>query len=47
MQEAVCLFRTELLRRVKRYQVAAYNCIVIKYENDNRYDKDGIATHDK
>lgn len=37
---------TELLRRIKRYQVANHSCIVIKYEKDNRYDADGIATHD-
>ena len=39
--------RTELLRRIKRYQVANHSCIVIKYEKDNRYDADGIATHDR
>lgn len=38
---------TELLRRIKRYQVANHPCIVIKYEKDNRYDADGIATHDR
>ena len=39
--------RTELLRRIKRYQVANHSCMVIKYEKDNRYDADGVATHDK
>ena len=40
-------FRTELLRRIKRYQVANHSCMVIKYEKDNRYDMDGVATHDR
>lgn len=40
-------FRTELLRRIKRYQVANHSCMVIKYEKDNRYDTDGVATHDR
>lgn len=38
---------TELLRRIKRYQVANHSCMVIKYEKDNRYDVDGVATHDR
>jgi len=38
---------TELLRRIKRYQVATYSCLVIKYEKDNRYDEHGVATHDR
>ncbi|XP_052263492.1 thymidine kinase, cytosolic-like isoform X2 [Dreissena polymorpha] len=38
---------TELMRRMKRYQIANYNCLVVKYANDVRYDKDGIATHDR
>ncbi|XP_067045316.1 thymidine kinase, cytosolic-like [Acropora muricata] len=38
---------TELLRRIKRYQVANHSCIVIKYEKDNRYDAGGVATHDR
>ena len=40
-------FRTELLRRIKRYQIANHSCMVIKYEKDNRYDMDGVATHDR
>ena len=39
--------RTELMRRMKRYQIANYNCLVIKYANDTRYDKEALATHDK
>ncbi|CAG2208677.1 TK [Mytilus edulis] len=38
---------TELMRRMKRYQIANYKCLVIKYSKDDRYDKEGIATHDK
>jgi len=38
---------TELIRRLKRYQIANHKCLIIKYANDDRYDKDGIATHDK
>lgn len=38
---------TELLRRIKRYEVAAYSCLVIKYEHDKRYSDDGVATHDR
>jgi len=38
---------TELLRRIKRYQVATYNCLVIKYENDKRYVDNGVSTHDR
>lgn len=38
---------TELLRRIKRFQVAKYKCVVIKYEKDKRYDKMDVATHDR
>lgn len=38
---------TELMRRMKRYQIANYKCLVIKYAKDNRYDEEGIATHDR
>ncbi|XP_045211513.1 thymidine kinase, cytosolic-like [Mercenaria mercenaria] len=38
---------TELMRRMKRYQIANYKCLVIKYANDTRYDQEGIATHDR
>ncbi|KAL4241010.1 Thymidine kinase [Mactra antiquata] len=38
---------TELMRRMKRYQIANYKCIVIKYAKDTRYDEGGIATHDR
>ena len=35
------------MRRIKRYQVAAYSCLVIKYEHDKRYSEDGVSTHDR
>ncbi|XP_048757601.2 thymidine kinase, cytosolic-like isoform X2 [Ostrea edulis] len=38
---------TELMRRMKRYQIANYKCLVIKYSKDDRYDKEGISTHDR
>ncbi|XP_066503432.1 thymidine kinase, cytosolic [Hoplias malabaricus] len=38
---------TELIRRVRRFQIAQYNCLVIKYAKDTRYSETGMATHDK
>ncbi|XP_068087141.1 uncharacterized protein [Anabrus simplex] len=38
---------TELIRRLKRYQIANYRCLIVKYANDVRYSTDGISTHDK
>ena len=38
---------TELIRRLKRYQIARYECLIVKYADDVRYDDKGIATHDK
>jgi len=38
---------TELIRRLKRYQIANHKCLIVKYAKDDRYDKEGIATHDK
>ena len=38
---------TELIRRLKRYQVAKYNCLIVRYAKDDRYSSDGISTHDK
>uniref|UniRef100_A0A8C5R0J2 Thymidine kinase n=1 Tax=Leptobrachium leishanense TaxID=445787 RepID=A0A8C5R0J2_9ANUR len=38
---------TELMRRVRRFQVAQYKCIVIKYARDTRYSKEHLATHDR
>ncbi len=41
------LCSTELMRRVRRFQIAQYNCLVIKYAKDTRYSEKGMATHDK
>ncbi|KFM81162.1 Thymidine kinase, cytosolic, partial [Stegodyphus mimosarum] len=38
---------TELIRRLKRYQIANHSCLIIKYANDMRYDAVNIATHDR
>ncbi|XP_038633212.1 thymidine kinase, cytosolic isoform X2 [Scyliorhinus canicula] len=38
---------TELMRRVRRFQIAQYDCLVVKYANDTRYSKEDLATHDK
>ncbi|XP_053552593.1 thymidine kinase, cytosolic [Bombina bombina] len=38
---------TELMRRVRRFQIAQYKCLVIKYAKDTRYSKECLATHDQ
>lgn len=38
---------TELIRRLKRYQIARYECLIVKYAKDVRYDSESIATHDR
>ncbi|XP_063852785.1 thymidine kinase, cytosolic-like [Scylla paramamosain] len=38
---------TELMRRLRRYQLAKHRCLVVKYANDLRYDNTSLATHDK
>ncbi|KAG1704424.1 Thymidine kinase, cytosolic [Nymphon striatum] len=38
---------TELMRRLRRFQMANRNFLLIKYANDNRYDSECISTHDK
>uniref|UniRef100_A0A671L906 Thymidine kinase n=1 Tax=Sinocyclocheilus anshuiensis TaxID=1608454 RepID=A0A671L906_9TELE len=38
----VCVFSTELMRRVRRFQVAQYSCLVIKYAKDTRYSQTGM-----
>lgn len=38
---------TELIRRMKRYQIAKYQCLIVRYSKDIRYSTSGIATHDK
>ncbi|XP_054636016.1 thymidine kinase, cytosolic [Dunckerocampus dactyliophorus] len=37
---------TELMRRVRRFQIAQYCCLVVKYAKDTRYSDTGMATHD-
>jgi thymidine kinase len=38
---------TELMRRLKRYQIASHECLVIKYAKDMRYTTEAeISTHD-
>lgn len=37
---------TELMRRIKRYQVAARKCLTIKYAKDKRYSDSKMAAHD-
>ncbi|GIX68867.1 thymidine kinase, cytosolic [Caerostris extrusa] len=38
---------TELIRRLRRYQIAKHKCLIVKYAKDVRYDADNIATHDR
>ncbi|XP_015906583.1 thymidine kinase, cytosolic [Parasteatoda tepidariorum] len=38
---------TELIRRLRRYQIAKHKCLIVKYANDVRYDAVSIATHDR
>ena len=38
---------TELIRRLKRYQIARYSCLIVKYAKDTRYNQESIATHDQ
>jgi thymidine kinase len=38
---------TELIRRIRRFQVANHSCLMIKYSKDDRYSKEDISTHDK
>ncbi|XP_024091132.2 thymidine kinase, cytosolic isoform X2 [Pongo abelii] len=37
---------TELMRRVRRFQIAQYKCLVIKYAKDTRYSS-SFCTHDR
>nr|CAD7594872.1 unnamed protein product [Timema genevievae] len=32
---------------MKRYQIAKHDCLLIKYANDDRYDKTDVVTHDR
>ncbi|KAG8129163.1 putative Thymidine kinase protein [Naja naja] len=38
---------TELMRRVRRFQIAQYKCLLIKYAKDTRYCVNGVSTHDR
>jgi thymidine kinase len=38
---------TELIRRVKRHEIAGKLCLHIKFAEDTRYSSECIATHDK
>ncbi|NXD84186.1 KITH protein, partial [Halcyon senegalensis] len=38
---------TELMRRVRRFQLAQYQCLLVKYAKDTRYSTAGVSTHDR
>jgi thymidine kinase len=39
---------TELLRRMRRHQIARKKCLVLKYQNDTRYTSGAaVSTHDR
>lgn len=38
---------SELMRRIRRYNVAQKRCLVVKYRRDTRYSSDCMSTHDK
>ena len=39
---------TELIRRLQRFRIAQYECLIVKYANDTRYTKEeAISTHDR
>jgi hypothetical protein len=40
---------TELMRRMRRYELAQKRCLLIKYAKDNRYESnlDQLVTHDR
>ena len=38
---------TELMRRIRRYQIANQECLVIKYAKDTRYSIENLSTHDQ
>ncbi|NXS63787.1 KITH protein, partial [Brachypteracias leptosomus] len=38
---------TELMRRVRRFQLAQYRCLLVKYAKDTRYSTTGVSTHDR
>ena len=38
---------TELLRRMRRHEIAGSRCLRVKFAEDTRYSVDSIATHDR
>ena len=40
-------YRTELIRRMRRFQVANYACLIVKYAKDDRYSNQDVSTHDR
>lgn len=38
---------TELIRRLRRYQIAKCKCLVVRYANDDRYGEGDIVSHDQ
>ncbi|CAL1282816.1 unnamed protein product [Larinioides sclopetarius] len=38
---------TELIRRLRKYQIANHKCLIIKYSHDTRYSEKEISTHDR
>ena len=38
---------TELLRLYRRHQIANQKCVLVKFEEDKRYDKNKVVTHDQ
>ncbi|DAZ92905.1 TPA: hypothetical protein N0F65_013067 [Lagenidium giganteum] len=38
---------TELIRRMRRFQHAKLECLVVKYKLDDRYSEEKMSTHDK
>ncbi|KAL0268511.1 UNVERIFIED_CONTAM: hypothetical protein PYX00_010427 [Menopon gallinae] len=37
---------TELIRRMRRFRLANFKCVILKYTKDSRYSEKDIATHD-
>eukprot|EP00075_Anas_platyrhynchos_P038155 XP_027327408.1 thymidine kinase, cytosolic isoform X1 [Anas platyrhynchos] len=35
------------MRRVRRFQLAQYRCLLVKYAKDTRYGTAGLSTHDR
>lgn len=38
---------TELIRRIRRYEIAEKTCIIIKHLKDTRYEEEYVKTHDQ